>query len=169
MEAKKTLNELIRLSMELNLIQDEDLLLEKILFEARSILNADAGSIYIKKGETLVFNHVQNDTIQKQLPPGRKMPYTVYSVNVTPSSISGYVASTGEIVSIPDVYTIAAGTPYHFDTFFDRLTNYKTVSMLTVPLKNNIGGIIGVMQIINAPVNKFYKCKSILAYLLSCP
>jgi hypothetical protein len=84
MNSTETLNEIIRLSTELNKIQDEDILLEKILYEARAILNADAGSIYVKKGDTLVFNHVQNDTIQKTLLPGRRMPFTVYTLKINP-------------------------------------------------------------------------------------
>ncbi|MGL4368998.1 MAG: GAF and HD-GYP domain-containing protein, partial [Spirochaetota bacterium] len=87
---------------------------------------------------------------QKSLPPGRHPPYTVYSVKVSAESISGYVASTGTIVSIPDVYNISPDAPYHFDPFFDKIANYRTVSMLTVPLISNTGTILGIMQIINA-------------------
>ena len=105
-DSQKTLDEIIRLSMELNRIHDQDILLERILFEARQMLDADAGSIYVKKADSLVFSHVQNETIQKSLPFGRKLPYTVYEVKINPSSISGYVASTGTIASIPDVYKI---------------------------------------------------------------
>lgn len=150
MDQSGILDEIIRLSTELNTVQDEDILLEKILFEARKILNADAGSIYVRQGDSLVFNHVQNDTIQRSLPPGRRLPYTVYTVKISPSSISGYVASTGEIVSIPDVYEIEKDCPYKFDPFFDRVSSYTTKSMLTIPLKNNLGAVIGVLQIINA-------------------
>jgi HD-GYP domain-containing protein (c-di-GMP phosphodiesterase class II) len=150
MDGSGILNEIIRLSTELNTVQDEDILLEKILFEARAILGADAGSIYVRHENSLVFNHVQNDTIQKSLPPGRRLPYTVYTVPLNTSSISGYVASTGEIVSIPDVYNIPETKPYHFDPFFDKVSQYRTKSMLTIPLKNNRGAVIGVLQIINA-------------------
>ena len=80
MDQTGILDEIIRLSNELNTVQDEDILLEKILFEARKILNADAGSIYVRQGDSLIFNHVQNDTIQRSLPPGRRLPYTVYTV-----------------------------------------------------------------------------------------
>ena len=150
MDATKALSEIVRLSTELNMVQDEDLLLEKILFEARSLLNADAGSIYVKREDMLEFNHVQNDTIQKTLPPGRRPPHTIYSVPINTSSISGYVASTGEIVSLDDVYHIPDERPYRFDPFFDRISHYQTKSMLTVPLSNNMGKILGVLQIINA-------------------
>jgi response regulator RpfG family c-di-GMP phosphodiesterase len=149
-DCQETLDEILRLSMEMNRIHDQDILLEKILFEARRMLNADAGSIYVKKGDSLVFSHVQNETLQQLLPQGRKLPYTVYEVKINPTSISGYVASTGTIVSIPDVYLISKDSPYHFDPFFDNLSHYRTQSMLTVPLMNNMREIIGVLQLINS-------------------
>jgi HD-GYP domain-containing protein (c-di-GMP phosphodiesterase class II) len=39
--------------------------------------------------------------------------------------------------------------PYQFDSYFDRISNYKSVSMMTVPLQATGNEIIGVLQIIN--------------------
>ncbi|HRZ90063.1 MAG TPA: phosphohydrolase, partial [Spirochaetia bacterium] len=61
---------IIQIDSELNKIRDYDLLLERILLEARRVVNADAGSIYIKEGETLAIKYSQNDTKQQALPPG---------------------------------------------------------------------------------------------------
>ncbi|MFH0976986.1 MAG: HD domain-containing phosphohydrolase [Spirochaetota bacterium] len=148
------LNEIIRLSSELNSIQDFDMLLERILLEARKVVNADAGSIYICTNDYLVFSHAQNDTKQKELPYGQKLPYTSFRVRINMGSVSGYVASTGEMLNIPDVYSIKKTAPYHFDPSYDKVSNYKTVSLLTVPMKNNLGKIIGVLQMINAKDDK---------------
>ncbi len=150
---KKELNklqEIIRVSSQLSEVQDLDLLLERVLTEARTVVNADAGSIYIREGEQLVFSHVQNDTMQSKLPPGDKLIYTTFKVPINTGSISGYVASTGKILNIPDVYAIERTAPYSFDPSYDRISHYKTTSMLTVPLKTNRGDIVGVLQIINA-------------------
>jgi HD-GYP domain-containing protein (c-di-GMP phosphodiesterase class II) len=144
------LNEIIRLGAELNNIQDMDILLQKILLEARNVVNADAGSIYIGRGNKLEFSYSQNDTQQKELLPGQKLPYSSYSVDIDTNSIAGYVAHSGEILNIPNVYSRKKNTPYHFDSTYDRKTNYRTKSMLTVPMKNNRGKIIGVLQMINA-------------------
>ena len=46
----------------LNRIQDLDILLERILLEARRVLRADAGSIYIKQRDKLAITYSQNDT-----------------------------------------------------------------------------------------------------------
>jgi len=143
------LKEIIRLDTELSTVQDLDILLERILTEARRITNADAGSIYIRDEDDLVFSYAQNDTMQKKLPPGQKLIYLTFRMKINTHSIAGYVASTGKSLNIPDVYKIDNQSPYHFDSSYDQVSKYKTTSMLTVPLKTNTGDIIGVLQIIN--------------------
>lgn len=147
---EKKLNEIVRLSSELNDVQDLDILLEKILYEARHCVNADAGTIYIKNGDHLVFSHAQNDTKQKKLTVGQKLIYSTFKIKINKKSIAGYVAVTGDVLNIPDVYDISKNAPYNFDSSFDIISSYKTTSMLTVPLKTNTGEILGVLQIINA-------------------
>lgn len=145
------LQRLIDLGIEISQIQDIDLLLEKILTAARKLVNADAGTIYIKQGDSLKFNHVQNDTIQARLPEGHKLIYRTFTMPISHNSISGYVASTGETSIIDDVYQLNPDqVPYAFDSSYDERTNYRTQSMLTIPLKNNQRKVIGVMQLINA-------------------
>jgi HD-GYP domain-containing protein (c-di-GMP phosphodiesterase class II) len=150
LDDSKKLNEIIRLGSELNDVQDLDILLERILSETRDFVNADAGSIQIKDGDELIFSHVQTASLQKKLPPGQKLIYTTFRIPINMKSLSGYAASTGEILNIPDVYEIPKDAPYHFDSSYDKKSNFKTTSMLAVPLKTQRQDIIGVMQIINA-------------------
>jgi len=150
MDNNQQLDEIIQLSEELNTIQDLDVLLEKILFEARTFLNADAGSIQIKENDELVFSHVQTDSIQRKLPPGQKLIYTTFRTKINKNSISGYVAITGEILNIHDAYSIPPEAPYKFDSTNDKKSGFLTRSILTIPLKNNRKEILGVMQIVNA-------------------
>jgi HD-GYP domain-containing protein (c-di-GMP phosphodiesterase class II) len=149
---------IIRLDSELNQIQDLDLLLERILLEARKVVHADAGSIYVRedmeeKGnriEKLVIKYAQNDTTQKELPPGQKLIYSVFSVPVSEKSMSGYCALTKSLVNVPDVYHIPEGAPYSHNSSFDKLSGYKTISTLTVPLATAEGRLLGVIQLINS-------------------
>ncbi len=143
------LREIIRLDTELSTVQDLDILLERILSEARHILNSDAGSIYLREQNDLVFSYVQNDTQQQKLPPGQKLIYSTFRVEINTRSISGYVATTGEVLNISDVYEIPEDSPYQFNQSYDRVSKYRTHSVLTVPLKTNLGDIVGVLQIIN--------------------
>ncbi|MDR1858162.1 MAG: HD domain-containing protein [Treponema sp.] len=148
---------IIEKDSELSQIQDLDLLLERILLEARRVVSADAGSIYIKQtmaerenaGERLLIKYAQNDTIQKSLPLGQKMIYSVFSVPISEKSISGYCALTGKTVDVPDMYDLPATAPYSFNSSIDRITGYKTISTLTFPLAGADGRLLGVIQVIN--------------------
>lgn len=154
----------------LNEIRDTDVLLERILTEARAIANADAGSIYVIedkqpssvpavayaeeetafKNKLLRIKYAQNDTHQKKAKPESKSPYVYFTVPITKTSISGYCACTGQTLNIPDAYHIEGDKPYKFNSSTDISTCYRTVSMLTVPLITSSGQTLGVIQIINA-------------------
>lgn len=144
----------IRIDSELNKIRDYDILLERVLLEARKVVNADAGSIYIKEGDVIAIKYAHNDTKQRSLPPGEKQAYPHFSIAINKKTISGYVAMTGELVNIPDVYKLSPGLPYSYNTAYDISVNYKTKSMLTLPLKTQNNVILGVIQIINAMDNE---------------
>jgi HD-GYP domain-containing protein (c-di-GMP phosphodiesterase class II) len=144
------LQHIFRISAELASVNDLDVLLEKILGIARQLLNADAGSIYVVEGKDLKFSYAQNDTLSKQLPPGKKLIYTTFSLPINNDTISGYVANTGKSLNIPDVYHLPSSVPYRFGKQYDEMTKYRTTSVLTVPLKTTMGKIVGVLQLINA-------------------
>jgi HD-GYP domain-containing protein (c-di-GMP phosphodiesterase class II) len=153
---------ILRLDSELNQIQDLDILLERILLEARKVVHADAGSIYVReiveeqgiKINRLSIKYAQNDTTQKVLPLGQKMIYSVFSVPINEKSISGYCALTQKIINIADMYNIPASAPYSFNSSFDKMSGYKTTSTLTFPLANADGRLLGVIQVINAKDGK---------------
>ena len=149
---------IISLDTEFNKIQDLDILLERILLEARKKVNADAGSIYIvetieedgKQIERLKIKYAQNDTTQKELPLGQKMVYSVFTVPISEKTISGYCALTKTLVNVPDMYNIPQDAPYSFNPDYDKKSGYKTTSTLTFPLLAPDGRLLGVIQVINA-------------------
>ncbi len=144
------LRDIIGLDSELNKIQDMDILLERILLEARRVVNADAGSIYVKRGDELVITYAQNDTKQKELPPGEKLIYNIFTVPINEKTISGYAAATGKTVKVADVYHLPRNAPYGYNPSFDRISGYRTKSTLALPLKSNTGDLLGVIQVINS-------------------
>ena len=148
---------IIQLDTELNKIQDMDLLLERILYEARKVTKADAGSIYVtvpvkeEAGtEKLSIKYSQNDTLQKQLPPGQKMLYSIFTLAINEKSISGYCALNKILINVPDMYNIPKEAPYSFHADFDRITGYKTISSLTIPLISTDRNLMGVIQVLNS-------------------
>lgn len=150
------LQTIVEIEKELALIQDKDTLLERILTETRKLVHADAGSIYevIHDSETgesrLQIKYGQNETRERALKPGEKLPYTSFDFPINEKSICGWVALNKKALNIDDVYNLAEDTPYKFNQQTDILTGYKTHSMYTVPLLSSSGELFGVIQIINA-------------------
>jgi HD-GYP domain-containing protein (c-di-GMP phosphodiesterase class II) len=150
LDEKQKLTEIINLSQDVMQVKDLDILLEMILTKARNFVNADAGSIYIKEGDRLKFKYTQNETKRKKLPPGKKLIYSTFSIPIDNRSISGHVANSGKVLNIPDVYHLPEDLSFSFDKQYDKLSGYRTQSMLTFPLKTHRGDVMGVLQLINA-------------------
>ncbi len=148
-DEKRNPLKLLEASERLYQIKDLDALLERVLSEARAFVNADAGTLYMASGNNLYFSFVQNDTLfrgetkDKYIPSGASLP-------IDKASIAGYVARTGEAMLIDDVYHIQSKVTFAFNPSFDRETNYRTKSILAVPLKTRDEEIVGVLQLINA-------------------
>jgi HD-GYP domain-containing protein (c-di-GMP phosphodiesterase class II) len=146
----ESLKRIMAVDLEISRIRDIDLLLEKILQEARQITDADAGSIYTRDKDLLKFSYTQNDTLQQRLPQGKKLLYSTFTIPIDRHSIAGYVAKTGETVNIADVRNIPPGAPYSFNASFDEKSGYLTRTLLALPLQTNRGEVVGVLQLINA-------------------
>src|SRR5574341_421962 len=134
----------IALSSEHNLNK----LLEIIVKEARSFTEADGGSLYIKEGDKLNFLVAQTESLEHR--SKSKHSFKSFYVPLTKASISGYVAITGEILNIPDVYHIPPTVEYRFNKDFDVKMEYRSKSMLTVPMRDHQDEIIGVLQLVNS-------------------
>lgn len=147
---EKKLQKILELEQILIKIQDTDVLLERLLTEAREIVHADAGSIYVCEGEKLRIKFAQNDTQKKMLKPGEKLPFVYFSFPIDKKSISGYTVLTSQLINLPDAYIMPEGSPYSFNKQSDLSTGYRTKSLLTLPLKTADGRVLGVLQMINA-------------------
>jgi len=146
---RQKLKVLTGLGIELNRVKDLDVLMERILTEARLFVNADAGSIYIREGGELKFSYTQNSTLQKKLPAGTRLPFSTFSIPINKESLAGYCVMTGKSLNIADAYRLDASLPYRFAKQFDRASGYRTQSILMVPLQTMPGEVIGALQVIN--------------------
>jgi HD-GYP domain-containing protein (c-di-GMP phosphodiesterase class II) len=82
------------------------------------------------------------------------MVYTIFSVPINEKSISGYCAFKRTLINVPDMYTIPPEAPYSFHSSFARVTGYKTISSLTIPLISTEKKVMGVIQVMNAKNSK---------------
>jgi HD-GYP domain-containing protein (c-di-GMP phosphodiesterase class II) len=145
------LQQLLAVSEDLDRIHDLDSLLDRILLEARSFTNADAGTIYLVDGDELRFAYnAQSGQLVDGNPNLARYKYLDQRLTIDVSSIAGYVCLTGEAMVIEDAYDLPADCPCEFNTAFDKTADYHTTSMFTLPLKTNQGRTVGVMQLVNA-------------------
>jgi sigma-B regulation protein RsbU (phosphoserine phosphatase) len=64
-------------------------------------------------------------------------------------NVATHVALSGQSVNISDIYSTKA-FDFAKTREFDKRNNYRSVSTLTVPLKNNADQVIAVLQLLNA-------------------
>ena len=138
--------------------KDFNRLLEKILSEARNFCNADAGTLYLRTQENqLKFVLVHNNSNQIRLggTSGAVVPFPPIPMydEVTGAphlrNVASNAAITGKTINIPD----ARQSP-DFDfsglNMLDDSDNHYAQSFLTIPLKNSVGSVLGVLQLLNA-------------------
>ncbi|MBN1501657.1 MAG: HD domain-containing protein [Spirochaetes bacterium] len=146
-DMKQDQEDLINIGRGLSIEKDPEKLLRLILNLSKKITGADAGSIYLVE---------ENSDGEKQIRIkyshtfSKPIPMEDYVLPYDTSSITGYVAITGNILNIPDVYKISPDDPISFNNSFDIKNNYRTKSILVVPMRNHIDEIIGVIQLINS-------------------
>jgi two-component system, NtrC family, response regulator HydG len=143
------IQKLMEISVALSSETTVPILLQKIIQELRLLTNADGGSLYLEDNGKLRFEVAQNDTLL-QLKGSDYQFFSHFEIPISERSIAGYVALTGQILNIPNVYELSADLPYKFNPAFDVRNNYHTQSILAVPLKDHAGKIIGVLELINA-------------------
>lgn len=144
--AEREMEELNRIGVALSSTRDIEKLLDLILQKAREVTSADAGSLYLveemsEKERRLRFKLTQNDSV--------RFPFTEFTLPISEKSMAGYVALRGEVINLPDAYQIPADRPYKFNPKIDQDSHYRTRSMLTMPMKNAKGEILGVLQLLN--------------------
>lgn len=142
------LRRLNEIGVALSVERDLNVLLERILQETRRFTRADAGTLYLVKEDHLIFEIAQNDTL-KSFVGGRHGESNIPPLPLDKKSSSGYAAVTGETLNIEDVYT---DQKYRFEgpKQYDRMSGYRTRSMLVVPMQDHEDQVIGVLQLLNA-------------------
>ncbi|MGE4299276.1 MAG: HD domain-containing phosphohydrolase [Desulfovibrionaceae bacterium] len=151
------LNKYAEIGMAMSGEEDIDKLLEMIVYEAREITNADAGTLYMvsEDGQSLVFVILQNDSMGTFMggTSGKAIPLPpvpLFRDGVeNHANVSSHVAITGEIVNIHDVYE-SEEFDFTGPRKYDEATGYRSKSMMVIPMRNHENDIIGVLQLLNA-------------------
>jgi DNA-binding response OmpR family regulator len=156
--ADELLELIIPLGVALSAEKDFDRLLEMILLDTKTISNADGGTLYLRTAEDhLRFEIMRNDTLNIALggSTGKKIlftPLAMYDLATgqpNHNNVATYAAVTARSVNIRDAYE-TEGFDFSGTRAFDNANGYRSQSFLTIPLKNHVGHVIGVLQLINA-------------------
>ena len=145
-EKTDLIEKLLDIGAALSSAQDLGELLNLILSKSREITYSDAGSVYLvdhsQETSKLLFKVAQNGSKPR-------LSFKEFSLPLTDKSLAGYVAITGQSLNLSDAYDLPSGVPYQLDTSFDRDINYRTCSVMVLPMQNRQGETIGVLQLIN--------------------
>ncbi len=130
---------------------DLDQLLRMIMEKVTELMEADRSTLYLlsEDGGSLISTVVQGDQkVEIKLTVGE--------------GIAGWVAQTRETLNIPDAYA-----DQRFQPAYDLRSGYRTRSILTVPMLGAVGGLVGVLQLINKEDGPFEKGDEELASALA--
>lgn len=145
-ERVELISQLLAIGTALSSSQNLGELLYLILSKSREITCSDGGSVYLidrsEHNPTLVFKVAQNDSLPH-------LSFQEFTMPLNPKSLAGYVALTGESLNIPDAYLLSKDIPYQLDRSVDESLPYRTRSVLVLPMQDQEGEIIGVLQLIN--------------------
>ena len=145
---KDKITSLNRIGVALSSANRLEELFELIVTECRKFTNADAGSLFTIEDGKLIFRVAQTESLERKL--GYKPPFKAFPLPMTKKSVAGYVAVTGEIIHVDDCYELDPEKGPGFDRSYDEKMDYRSKSMLTVPMRDEQGEVIGVIQLINA-------------------
>lgn len=146
------INRFVNLTILLSSQVDSDKLFEVILREAMLIGNCDAGTIYLLEDDYLHFKHVitrsQNVSLSSSTGADAIPP-----VPLSRSFVCAYAAITKERLNIQDVYR-SSKFDFSGSKKYDAMNNYRTGSMLVIPMAVGNDDVIGVLQLINTMDDK---------------
>jgi len=128
---------------------DLETMLAEVVDAATRVLGADRGSVWLfdRDADELVL-HVAQEIVPVRIPAG--------------TGIVGSCARTREIINVPDCYADA-----RFDPSTDRRTGYRTRCLLTLPLVDHKGVLVGVMQLLNKAHGVFDAADAALGRVLA--
>lgn len=142
------MKQFLQICVALTAERDREELLSTILDAAIEISSCDAGTLYLAGDDGLHFCRMVTKS-RGIRQGGHNDPITLPPVPMEQKYVAAWAAMHRETINVVDVHT-----DKHFDFTgsirYDKMTKYSTKSMLVVPMSNDRGELIGVMQLINA-------------------
>ena len=141
--------DILTVGIQLTVEKDDNKLLNAIVEKGMQITNCDASTLYLYEDDVLKFRIMR--TLSQNVARGIDgEPITdIPPVPFKEENVCAYTAIHRRVVNIPDVY-ISEEFDFSGPKRYDAMTGYRTQSMLVIPIENNTGELIGVLQMLNA-------------------
>ncbi|MCQ2553986.1 MAG: GAF domain-containing protein, partial [Clostridia bacterium] len=145
---QEQISKILEISVALSAEHDRELLLSAILDAGMDLCHCDAGTLYLLEDDGLHFCRMYTRSMGVRQ-GGHDHPIVLPPVPLTPSHICARAVLDKKLINVPDVHD---NNEFDFSGAkrYDSMTGYNTRSMMVVPLVNDKGTIIGVMQLINS-------------------
>ena len=143
-----TKERLIEIAIGISAEKDTDTLLDNILKEAMRYTNCDGGTLYICTEENLEFHTAitkSKDFYMSKKQGNMVLPPVPYGK----THVCACCALEKKKINIADVYE-SDEYDFHGAQKYDAMNDYRTKSMLVLPMEDDKGKVIGVLQFINA-------------------
>ena len=142
---------LVDASLALSEVRDFEQLLNLIAKTGVEMANCEGCSIYGVEGENLRFLASTNMVLDQRAGHRARLVDGLrdFLIPITSNSIAGFVAKSGRAMNIPNVYELDPSLPFAFNASLDQRHQYRSQSMLTLPMCDTRGYVLGVMQFIN--------------------
>lgn len=144
MTKKRLMQVAIAITTEKNI----NIVLENILTEAMDFVNCDGGTIYVVREDCLKFHTAI--TRSKNFFMGKNQGnMNLPPVPLSKNHVCALCALEDICINIEDVYQ-AEDLDFSGTKRYDEMNDYRTKSMLVLPMEDDRGQVIGVLQLINA-------------------
>lgn len=153
----KKLRKLNQIGIALSANKSTNTVLNEIIMGAQELTGADGGTIYLlKEDKALHFALVHNSSLNIHIDDPAQLhekfrPIDLFNNDGEPNlnNVVSAAVNQNKTIKIDDAYDNAE---YDFSGTkrFDEQLQYRSQSFLTVPMRNHLGKIIGVLQLLNA-------------------
>jgi HD-GYP domain-containing protein (c-di-GMP phosphodiesterase class II) len=146
--AHASLPAILAVTRSLREFKSVDAILDKVLLEARRLVRADAGSIFLVEGDALAFSNVHNDSLFSEMDAAQNV-YRNASIPIDDHSLAGHAARRNRPVVVDDAYSLEGKQSLQFNQSFDLRAGYRTRAVACLPIVSSQNRVLAVMQIIN--------------------
>ncbi len=141
--------DILTVGIQLTVEKDRNQILNTIVQKGMQITNCDASTLYLYEDNVLKFRIMR--TISQNVSRGLDAApiVDIPPVPFKEENVCAYTAIHRKVVNIADVYD-SDEFDFSGPKRYDKMTGFRTKSMLVIPIENNAGELLGVLQMMNA-------------------